>query len=166
MCVEDSLNPSLVEKTNLEYAKEFWTLANVVTGFSVVQGFTFVTVAGPRSGTLFCAITKAIPDTRIGIIVSTTIYAIAILFCYFARNCLLKTHDALSLKLKIAFAVWLFGQLLAVALFAALSMAIVLRISPQDIKKCLETASTRQIVVGVPKDKSVQNVRIVVPGYL
>jgi hypothetical protein len=166
MCIDETLNPSLVEKTDLKYAKEFWTLSNVVTGFSVVQGLTFGTVVGPHSGALFCAITEAIPITCIGIVISTILYESAILFCWFTRNRLLKEHKALSKKLKRAFNIWLGGQMLVVTLFAILSFLIVFWTSPLEIKKCSQGVVTTPMIAPAPKDKFAQTITIGIRHHL
>ena len=65
------------------YASQFWTIANVIVGFGVVNTLSFVMAVGPGGNALMVAIAKYRTFTVVSIIAATAVYVVLIGFCQF-----------------------------------------------------------------------------------
>lgn len=109
---------------DLEFAKEFWTLANVITGFSIVQGLTFATAIGGRDGAVFKRINTDISSFGFAVAFTAAVsvgYLLAIFFCHHTIRNLLEKHDAISEELERAFNTWKWVQWTCVLVISLLS---------------------------------------------
>ena len=120
--IDDSPLSAAREK-DLEYAKEFWTLGNVVTGFAALQSLTFLIQVGPHKGDLYCAVSVSECFSRVLISTGLVLYLSALWFCHHKRNELLTGHNALSDRLRSAFKWWIYGQTFVIVLFCVVSFA-------------------------------------------
>ncbi|WP_277183077.1 hypothetical protein [Caballeronia sp. BR00000012568055] len=112
-----------LREKDLEYAKEFWAMGNVVTGFAVVQSLAFLIAVGPQKGDLYCAMRISLLLARSAILIGLVLYLAALWFCHFTRNRLLADHEALDRRLQISFCCWSWGSTLLIVLFCLLSFA-------------------------------------------
>jgi len=67
-----------VGKTELEYAKEFWTLANIITAFAVFQMIAYLFSAGANDSKIRSGIIQIRRAILVGIVVATLLYSIGV----------------------------------------------------------------------------------------
>jgi hypothetical protein len=72
----------MASKIELEYAKEFWTTANVVTGFSIIQMITYLFALGASDNRIREAVIshQARPFVLSAIVLATVLYCLAAAF--------------------------------------------------------------------------------------
>jgi hypothetical protein len=73
-------------EADLTYAKEFWSISNAITGFSIVQSIIFYAALGPHQVALYDAVKRQPWFTVLGVVVGTSVYIMAIIFCYVAQK--------------------------------------------------------------------------------
>lgn len=125
--------PPPAEKKDLDYAKEFWTVGNVVTGFAILQGITFLINVGPQKGDLFCAVTRHVAFSQNSVLYGTAIYLLAVIFCHGVQYLLLTARHALGCLLIICFPLWTIGELVIIAALGLISYGAVSAPLPKEI---------------------------------
>ena len=96
---ETSMNtaqPPQPSARNIEYAKEFWTLTNSVTGFAIVQTLGFAIVVGPHRGDLFCGVYEH-PDLTMRMVHVVSVLYIFLILVFNLVRVLLLRGEKLSL---------------------------------------------------------------------
>jgi hypothetical protein len=110
------------EESLTEYAKEFWSIANAVAGFSIVQNIAFYSVVGPHDGGLFLAVRSHSYATVIGIATATALYIWAIVWCNDAQKRLAGT---LPNELRKLLRRWHVARLVTVVLMNLFALFVV-----------------------------------------
>jgi hypothetical protein len=67
----------MASETKLEYAKEFWTTANVVTGFSIIQMITYLFALGAGDKRIREGVFQARLFVLSEIVLATVLYCLA-----------------------------------------------------------------------------------------
>jgi hypothetical protein len=106
-----------------DYAKQYWQLGNIITGFSVVQVLATLLYFGTNT-----TLRKALNDfgaTKLTIIVVLfhSIYALATWYCYVLERRLLPQEETQILSDQRHI---LIGRLVAIALFGGLLLSALL----------------------------------------
>ena len=93
-----------ISPEDLNYAKDLWTLGNVVAGFAIYQGILFLTNIGPKKSDLYCEIQRTtfnVVFAGFAIALGTVLYLAVVLGAHRAQYKLLdrsKTVGAMLLK--------------------------------------------------------------------
>ncbi len=107
---------------SLEYAKEFWLIANAVTAFSIVQNVSFYILVGPHKSDLYAAVGHHRWLAAFLAILATGLYVAIIVFCNRAQKILASGSSLPSSFWKIV-DLWFKAQMAAIvvpSLFALL----------------------------------------------
>jgi len=109
---------------DLEYAKDFWTIANVVVAFAVIQTLAFGMAVGPGEG----ALVKTIIDQRGSVTVygllGTASYLLVIWVCQSRHSKIVFCYDVSEVMVR-SFQIWNAVRLLAVALLGLTATALI-----------------------------------------
>jgi hypothetical protein len=105
------------DSTSLEkdYAQSFWTVANAIAAFSIVQSLTFMLAVGPHTSDLAKTIAHQRPLVFVSIAIGTALYVGLVGYCQWANWRLLgapKISPVLAAHLRY----WNRIRLVAVAL--------------------------------------------------
>ncbi|MEX3939875.1 hypothetical protein AB4Y44_10050 [Paraburkholderia sp. BR10937] len=141
-----------IDKKDLEFAKEFWTLGNVVTGFSILQGLAFVSSVGPHRSDLFCATFEHRFITALLVLFFSVGYFWMVNFCHLERERLLKAHAVLSKDLERALGNLQSKQRICIAGFLILSVAAIFGGTQEEYDKaCMAKGTQYAATVGHAK---------------
>ena len=66
------------KKVDLEYAKEYWSLANVITGFSILQMIAYVLSVGASDSKIRSGVLDLFPWVLLFIMVGAAIYGVIV----------------------------------------------------------------------------------------
>ena len=108
--------------------RRFWSIANITTGFSIVQNLAFYITVGPHKGDLYDAVARVnLVWMALIILAGTLLYVLIILFCHRAQR-RLTAAETFSPYLKKLNNQWRAAQLLAVIALGGFALLIVVHI--------------------------------------
>jgi len=67
-----------VPKTELEYAKEFWSVANAITAFAILQMIAYLLSAGASDSKIRSGVIAIRSGILIGIVIATVFYSVVV----------------------------------------------------------------------------------------
>jgi len=87
-----------IKDIEVQYAKEFWSLANAITAFAITQTLVFVSTVGTRRGDLAEAIHGSPKFTAACAVVSFALYLSGIAYCQRRHRGLLGPFESTGLE--------------------------------------------------------------------
>jgi hypothetical protein len=109
----------------LDYAKEFWTIANIVAGFSIVQTMTFASATGTHRGDLAEAIGCQKWSAVAFALFGSMVYVFIIGFCQWTHKKSVASR-AVSKHMFVSFRIWNIARLTVAIVMGMIAMIVIL----------------------------------------